>query len=95
MTLTKFSILFLFQKNKRACFSQTGTDQNIEEVRTEDERWWNNISVTLPDIVTVRQSPDMEGGGGAAKCDDDNPTVTIVHKYVSGFTIKINLLIEY
>ena len=32
------------------------------------------------------------GGGGAPKCDDDNPTVTIVHKYV---VTKINLLIEY
>ena len=42
------------------------------------------------------QSKKMDGGaGGAAKSDDDNPTVTIVHKYVSGFTIKINLLIEY
>ena len=25
----------------------------------------------------------MMEGGGAPKCDDDNPTVTIVHKYVA------------
>ena len=29
------------------------------------------------------------GGGGAPKCEDDNPTVTIVHKYVLGRESKV------
>ena len=40
------------------------------------------IKVLLLSVCVSYNIPEMEGGA-APKCDDDNPTVTIVHKYVA------------